>query len=180
MFVAALAGFAVWSAAPAVARLLRERPAWCLALVAFFIVAAELANRFVLFRLYPAFHLALAVLVLLAAPLAAEAIDRRVNADARGARSFGPTALTLGVFLLCPLLIVPSARRLAHFDNFRFMISDSAPLASHAVKNRGNSGRAGTARGYVQLRRFVVLERSHHAACGEQSARSKLGAYAGP
>ena len=169
LFVAALVGFAVWSAAPALARLLRARPAWCLALVTFFIVAAELANRFLLFRLYPAFHLALAALVLLGAPLAAEAIARWLNADARRARSFWPTALTLAVLLLCPLLIVPSARRLAHFDNFRFMVSERAPLASRAVELAALVAPA-PPEDTVDCDALSAEERPNHAACSEQPA----------
>jgi hypothetical protein len=168
LFVAALCGVLVWSAAPLLARLLRRRPAWCLGLVACFVAAAELTNRFVLFRLYPAFHLALAILALLGAPLAAEAIERWLNADSRRARSFGPTAVTLAVLLLCPLLLVPSARRLAHFDNFRFMVSERAPLASRAVELAALL--APVADDAVNCDALSAAERDDHAACSEQPA----------
>jgi hypothetical protein len=80
LLVAALGAALVWTTVPAFSALLRRRPGWCFALVVSGGVAAELINRFVLVRLYPAFHLALAVLVLISAPLAAEALERVIGA----------------------------------------------------------------------------------------------------
>jgi hypothetical protein len=169
LFVAAIAGFVVWSVAPVFARLLRGRPAWCLALVAVLVVTAELANRFVLFRLYPAFHLALGAIALLSAPLGAEALDRWLNPDTRRVRSFVPSAIALGVFVLSPWLVVPSARRLAHFDNFRFLVSERAPLASHAVEIAALVAPA-AADDAVNCDALSTDERANHAACIEQPA----------
>ncbi|HEY3664725.1 MAG TPA: sulfatase-like hydrolase/transferase, partial [Polyangiaceae bacterium] len=130
--VAAAGGLTLWWAAPALARLLRTHAARCLALVAWVVLAAELVNRFVLVRLYPAFHLALASGVLLCVPLAGEAIDRWLI-DVPRALRLRVSAGTLAVVALCGAFVLPSAGRLARFDNFRFVVSERAPLASRAV-----------------------------------------------
>ena len=80
LLVAAAAGALVWCSVAAAARLLRTRPGWCLTALLLFGATAELVNHFVLVRLYPAFHLALAALVLISAPLAAEALERALGA----------------------------------------------------------------------------------------------------
>ncbi len=138
MIVGALVGALVWAVAPALARLERKRPGWCIALIAAFVLLAELANRLILVRLYPAFHLGLAALVLLTLPLAAEALRRALALEAKReassrARARG-AAMTLGLWLLSALLVLPSAGRLAHFDNFRFVVAEHAPLAGRAVE----------------------------------------------
>ena len=137
MIVGALFGALVWALAPALARLERERPVWCAALVAGGVFLAELANRLILVRLYPAFHLGLAAWVLLTLPLAGEALRRAWRSQPEPAASRaggGGTALTLGTWLLATLLVLPSAQRLARFDNFRFVVSEHAPLAGRAVE----------------------------------------------
>ncbi len=135
LLVGVLAGALSWLVVAPLARVLRERPALCVALVAAFGVAAELANRFVLVRLYPAFHLSLAALVLVSAPLAAEALHRALGAaPAQGAsRRLPEGASSLLVLGVLTLAIVPSARKLSHFDNFRLVVSEHAPLAGRAV-----------------------------------------------
>jgi len=139
MIVGALVGALVWAVAPGLSRLQRERPFWCVGLVAFGVLLAELANRLILVRLYPAFHLGLAALVLLALPLAAEALRRALSARPKPGAESAATATrlyasTLGVWLLAALLVLPSAQRLARFDNFRFVVSEHAPLAGRAVE----------------------------------------------
>src|SRR4051812_1205096 len=85
MIVGALVGALVWAAAPALARLERNRPGWCVGLVLLLVLVAELANHLILVRLYPAFHLGLAAWVLLTLPFAAEATLRALarGQDAR-------------------------------------------------------------------------------------------------
>ena len=142
MIVGALLGASVWAVAPPLARLQRERPSWCVGLVALGVLLLELANHFVLVRLYPAFHLGLGACVLLMLPLAAEALQRSLDAQRgaqRGAASNRAATkryrygITLGVYLLAALLVWPSAQRLARFDNFRFVVSEHAPLAGRAL-----------------------------------------------
>ena len=137
MIVGALLGALAWAVAPALSRLQRERPWSCVGLVSLAVLAAELGNRLILVRLYPAFHLALAASVLLLLPLAAEALPRTM--EERSPRRLTPggglfTWLSLGAWLLAALLVLPSARRLAHFDNFRFVVNEHAPLAGRAVE----------------------------------------------
>ncbi len=59
--------------------LLRTRPLLCAGLLLIVIVLAELVNRLVLVRLYPAFHLGLGALVLALAPLVGEALARALG-----------------------------------------------------------------------------------------------------
>ena len=136
MIVGAAVGALVWVLAPALARLERERPWWCVSLIAALVLLAELGNRLILVRLYPAFHWGLVALVLLAVPLAAEAVRRALAPQRVAANRAGAwlQALTLGAWLLSALLVLPSARRLARFDNFRFVVGEHAPLASRAVE----------------------------------------------
>ena len=89
-------------------------------------------------RLYPAFHLGLAALVLGSAPLAAEALERALGtappeAPAR-VRRFPVGAGSVALLVLLVLLVVPTARRLSHFDNFRLLVSEHAPVAGRAVE----------------------------------------------
>ena len=138
MIVGALVGALAWAASPALARLQRERPWSCVALVASFAFFAELGNRLILVRLYPAFHLSLDAWVLLTLPFAAESASRALRAQAKressGRARARFVACTLGVWLLAALLVLPSAQRLARFDNFRFVVSERAPLAGRAVE----------------------------------------------
>ncbi|HKO48415.1 MAG TPA: sulfatase-like hydrolase/transferase [Polyangiaceae bacterium] len=138
MIVGALVGALVWAVAPRVARLQRERPWWCVALVTSSVALAELANRLILVRLYPAFHLGLAAWVLLTLPFAAEALLRASRSGQKSRPSSRPgriaAAVTLGTWLLAVILVLPSAHRLARFDNFRFVVSEQAPLAGRAVE----------------------------------------------
>lgn len=137
LLVAALAGSLAWLAVAPLARGLRARPARCFALVVLCGLVAELVNRFVLVRLYPAFHLALAAWVLVSAPLAAEALDRALGEDpvphvAKQRLPAGAWSLIALAVLACA--VVPSARKLSHFDNFRLVVNERAPLAGRAVE----------------------------------------------
>lgn len=117
----------------AVLRRTPERFALGAALV---ILACELVNRFVLVRLYPAFHLALAIAALLLAPsvlvppLAARPGQGRTDLRRGLLASLG---LTL-VGLLAATLVTPAAERLARFDNLRFILLESAPIAAEVVQ----------------------------------------------
>jgi len=130
-------GFAlVWAAAPALAKLERARPWSCAGLVVLCALVAELMNRLVLVRLYPAFHLGLAAWVLLTAPFAGEAVHRalgRERASSSEPARVRSYAATLAVWVLAALLVLPSAQRLSHFDNFRFVVGEHAPLAARAL-----------------------------------------------
>ena len=112
-----------WFLAPRLAAGLRRRPGSVAASVVALIVLAEIANRFVLVRLYPAFHLALAGLALLVAP----GLGLRLG----GARALVGLALVL---IGLGVLARPASERLARFDNFRLLLLDHAPIAGQAVR----------------------------------------------
>ncbi|MET0793539.1 MAG: sulfatase-like hydrolase/transferase, partial [Polyangiaceae bacterium] len=88
----------------------------------------------VLVRLYPAFHLGLGALVLLAAPLLGEALARMLRGSGDRPPTVAAAGLPIALWALAALLALPSARRLAHFDNFRLVVSERAPLAGRAVE----------------------------------------------
>ncbi|MEP7050393.1 MAG: sulfatase-like hydrolase/transferase [Pseudomonadota bacterium] len=167
--VAALGGVAVWALAPALARLLRARPALCAGLLGAALLSLELVNRFVLVRLYPAFHLGLAASVLLLLPLAAEALARGLGPAPRATPSVRPALATVGVWLFSVLCVVPSAHRLSRFDNFRLLISEHAPLGSRAVELAALIAPS-PADDAVNCDALTTEERAQHAACTEQAA----------
>lgn len=112
---------------PALRRLVEKRP-WLLALLAALaVVLTELLNRFVLVRLYPAFHLGLTALALCFAPLA-------WPRTAKPVRGWRLPAVVGGMSVVCAALLLPSARRLARFDNVRLLLLDEAPMLGEGVR----------------------------------------------
>ena len=106
-------GATVLFLSPLLSRSLRRRPRLCALGIALSLFGLELANQFVLPRLYPALHWGLAGLVLALAPWVALCLS-----DPAGARPRGwPTLLLLGS-VGAALFIVPSAQRLAHSTFF--------------------------------------------------------------
>lgn len=127
-----VAGLAAWFLAMPARRLLRERPFTTTALTGALILALELVNRFVLVRLYPAFHLGLGAAALLLSPLLAApwlAVEPEEQAAQRRAKLV-PLALTLLFALLVPF----GAKKLSYFDNFRLVLLDQAPLLGRAIE----------------------------------------------
>jgi HEAT repeat protein len=175
LLVGALGCALVWAAAPVGSRLLRARPALCFALTVGAGVATELVNRFVLVRLYPAFHLALAALALITAPLAAEALDRALGvAPARSlSRAIGIPrgAWSLALLGLLALAVLPSARHLSRFDNFRLLVSERAPLAGRAVDLAARIAPAAPDDA-VDCDALSPSERAQHAICVASATES--------
>ena len=161
--VGALLGALAWASAPALARLARERPWGCVGVIALVGLLAELANQLILVRLYPAFHWGLVAWVLLSAPLAAEALLRALGLGAKGAGSRS-ARITLAACLLAALLVLPSAHRLAHFDNFRFVVGEHAPLAGRAMQLASLLVPA-AAEDTVECDALGPAERAAHAGC---------------
>jgi arylsulfatase A-like enzyme len=128
--VAVAAALGVGLIAPFVARAIRSHARAVAVFALALCVALELVNRFVLVRLYPAFHAALAACALLAAAVIAVAFDARRR---RQRRWVGPAAL-LGLTAVAAAAAVPAAARLGRFDNFRLLLVDDAPMLGHAVR----------------------------------------------
>lgn len=123
----ALAGATVaFFTAPPIGRTFRERPRAAAAAGALAVVAVELANRFVLPRLYPAFHLGLGVLAVLLAAVVALAWRR----DPSGAPR---TAAALGLALAAAACATFAARKLALDDNLRLVYLERAPLLARGI-----------------------------------------------
>jgi arylsulfatase A-like enzyme len=93
--------------------------------VALCCIALELCNRFVLVRLYPEWHALLALFVLLLAP--GLAWRREVSGKLLKLAVLTSTAIALAT-------LVPSARRLSTFDNFRWVLLEQAPLLGQGVR----------------------------------------------
>jgi arylsulfatase A-like enzyme len=169
LFVAALCGALLWAVAPALARLLRARPLACAAVLLSAMVLAELVNRLVLVRLYPAFHLGLGALVLVIAPLVGEAVARALGRVEVRHTTLGAAGAPLVLWALLALLALPSARRLAHFDNFRLVVSERAPLAGRAVELAALLAPVAP-EDAVDCEALSARERAEHAGCQGQSS----------
>jgi hypothetical protein len=143
-FVAALVAAGAAAGAllvPRVARLARRR-GWLALLGAAVLVAAWLADAFVLPRLYPAFHAGMLAVALLGGALCA--LGLRDGGDVGGGRDGvpGPSSrLTRGLGVLCGLVVVacavraPSAsRELQRFSNLRIILVEHAPILGRAVE----------------------------------------------
>ncbi len=128
-----------------------SRTAWAAVACA---ILLETVNRFVLVRLYPAFHVALAVLSLGAAALAALGVyqwhlSNDGNPRHQSVRAWllarGPFVSWLAHAWAAPLILatllvaaaVPAARILASFDNFRWIVTQNAPLLGFATQVSG-------------------------------------------
>jgi len=116
--------------------LLRRSPERFVLVAALTVLLLELANRFVLVRLYPAFHSALAVAALVLAPAMLLPLLATPSATPRSKRARSNVAGALGLLLaasLAALLVGPASRRLARFDNLRLILLESAPIAAQVV-----------------------------------------------
>jgi HEAT repeat protein len=131
LLVAVLAALSAWALVKPLKGWIETKPKRAALVIASAIAAAEFVNATVLVRLYPAFHLGLAAFTLVSAPLV---LLRFV--DVR--RSRGRLDLAWGgvlvVAALTALAIPRSARKLAHFDNFRLILLEGAPIAGRAVE----------------------------------------------
>lgn len=102
------------------------------------IVGLELANARLLVRLYPAFHYALSFVASLIAGLLFDTFARgeaTSGAPSERLRPRSPEALiVLSILALSGALLVPSSRFLGGFDNFRWMVGESAPSLSFGLE----------------------------------------------
>jgi len=127
--VAAVATALAWAIAPWLSSFRRTRPGWFAAALGATALGAELANRFVLVRLYPPLHGSLAAATLMLAGIAG------VSAvGAGGERRRGSLLAALAILVTCSALARPAAERLSRFDNFRLLLLDRAPLLGQAVR----------------------------------------------
>ena len=138
--MAGLACAAVVLSAPLLSAKLRRRPA-AFSLGAFAVILLlELLNRFLLVRLYPAFHTALAGAALLVAPaVLVPLVASRGRTRRRDPRTGVVVGLSLGLLAaMGALLARPAAVRLSRFDNLRLILLDAAPLAAEVVTASAN------------------------------------------
>ncbi len=134
-FAASVGGAAMavaYAAGPRLAGTIAEAPRRLALLTVLTVVALEVVNRFVLVRLYPAFHISLGVCALLAAPGLTAAAWSVGNPRKGWRRSRGP-AIVLAVVAASVAVAKPASARLAHFDNFRLLLLGEAPLLGHVV-----------------------------------------------
>lgn len=118
---------------PRIDALLRKRPRLTALLGAVTALLLLALNRFVLVRLYPAFHVGLGCLSFLCMGIAALAAwsARRIQSAQRLTLAHGSVGLAL---VLGAVSFVPASRMLSHFDNFRWILSEQAPLLGGAVE----------------------------------------------
>lgn len=138
-FVAVLAvsaGTAVWWGGERLPKVMNTKPKLTAVTALLLAFALHAVNRFVLVRLYPAFHVALGCLSLWSAGIAGLALttlwpSREHQRRGRPAWGVGSVLVALA---LSAASLVPAARALAGFDNFRWVTSQHAPLLGHAVE----------------------------------------------
>ncbi len=130
--VALVLGALVYAGAPFFAKLVRRAPLTAALVTALGIVLLELANRWILPRLYPAFHDALGATALLFAPSVERALFEGITPDKRlrGLRLIATPLLLIAAFCL----LRPFGDRLSHYDNFRFLLSEKAPILGRVVE----------------------------------------------
>lgn len=121
-----------WAAAPAVRRWLSSHPGPLGVGMLLGALGLMLLDRTVLVRLYPAFHLALQGLALLSASLGAVALARGAR-ERPSRRSGWALGLLAAGTALAVAALVPSSKRLGHFDNFRLLLSERGQLSSSLV-----------------------------------------------
>jgi arylsulfatase A-like enzyme/HEAT repeat protein len=95
-------------------------------------IALELVNRWVLVRLYPAFHLGLWLLTAGALAFAGHLLSKRL-ARPHGRGALAARAAWSMLVVLSALGLQPAAERLSRFDNFRWTFLEHAPLLGRAV-----------------------------------------------
>lgn len=132
----ALAGaLASYALAPHVARWLGSRRVWVGGATLIVICLLELANRFVLVRLYPAYHLGLSAVTLLLAPGVPLLWAAAEPSQAGAARATNGRLLAFFiVFALSLGLMQPAAKYIAGFDNFRILMLEQGALLSQTVE----------------------------------------------
>jgi arylsulfatase A-like enzyme len=130
--VALVVGGAVYAAAPHFAKLVRRAPLTAALVTAAAILVLELGNRWILPRLYSAFHDALGASALLLAPSVERALFEGVPPDKRWrwVRAIATPLLLVAAWFL----IRPFGDRLSRFDNFRFLLSEKAPILGRVVE----------------------------------------------
>jgi arylsulfatase A-like enzyme len=132
--VVAVAGVIAAGAGPALGRALlslrRRRPLAVVAIAVAAVALCSVTNRFVLPRLYPAFHIGMALLTSWLAALAALAW----SVDARRRLRFG---LSATVVLLSAIGSVGAPERLRFYDNVRFVYVERAPILGPALQLMG-------------------------------------------
>ncbi len=132
-FVAVCAGAAAWIAwvsVPGLRRWMQPRNWTAMAAAVLGAALCEAVNLVVLVRLYPAFHLALSALALGCLAFVVRCASGTTRASL-GWKSVLPVAVTV---ILAATALLPASERLARFDNFRLVLSESAPTLSHAVR----------------------------------------------
>lgn len=132
MTLTAVAAAVVVLLVPRLRRLRLRHPARFALAVAVGVGVVEVANRFVLVRLYPAFHWALALSAL---ALASWVQVAWTPPEPRPGRVRRWIAFSLGGMTTLGCLVVarPAAARLAYFDNLRWIWLEHAPLIGQAV-----------------------------------------------
>jgi arylsulfatase A-like enzyme len=132
--VALLGALAAYSSAPFVDRLLERRAQAVRAGALIFALLLEIANRFVLVRLYPAFHRGLFALELLAVAALLPAVPGGLPSGQRRWLGWAEPILTGVLTLAAWVTAKPLAACLAYSDNFRLLALEKAPLLGQAVR----------------------------------------------
>jgi arylsulfatase A-like enzyme len=142
VLMAGIAGAAAFAVQPWAARLRVRHPIALATAALAKAIVLETANRFVLVRLYPAFHVGLGVAALAAAAFAAAVLVSRAVPGAAEPWFRRPSAAQSGALVATTVVVVvalvstarPAAARLAHFDNLRLLLVDHGPILGEGVR----------------------------------------------
>lgn len=137
--------------------------------VAGLLIALELANRFLLVRLYPAFHWGLAILTVAGAVALARLI--RLPQTPRWA-----PGVVGGLGLVMLGLVPTAAERLSRFDNFRWLLLERAPLLGQVVRVQSLVGPAGGLAAEENAGQSAGAAVSRGAAANRGAAASQFAA----
>ena len=133
--VGAVAAVSAWWLSPRLAKRARAAPLRLAVGAGLLIIVVEILNRFVLVRLYPAFHAGLAAAALLVAPALTFAwAGSDAAREKAGGRRWVLPVVVGAVLATAAILARPAAAKLAYFDNFRWLLTEEAPLLGHGVR----------------------------------------------
>ncbi len=130
--VALLSALCLAASLPWLARSIRQRPRTVVMGSLLLLLTSELANRWVLVRLYPAFHLALALLTMACVVSIAVVLPLPMIGGARARRRVIVSVLAslIGLAAASPL----GFEKLRGFDNFRLLVASQAPVAGEVLR----------------------------------------------
>ncbi|HEY5958456.1 MAG TPA: sulfatase-like hydrolase/transferase, partial [Polyangiaceae bacterium] len=131
--VGVLACVVAFAAAPILRGWIQRRPSAVALAATVSILNLEFANQRLFVRLYPAFHISLCIVCCLLAPLAVISVGTSTTGRNTSFRRW-TIAVPLVVMIVAASMAQMGARLLSNFDNFRWLLVESAPLLGQGIR----------------------------------------------